>query len=103
MFTGWKAWGLIPGRARDLFLLQNVNTGCGASYSMDTGSLALGLKRPGRESDRHLVPRLIISVDIPLLLLYAFITWKGAILLYFFYSSSSFPSLFSFTSFIEVN
>jgi hypothetical protein len=35
MFTGWKAWGLIPGTERDLSLLQYVKTGCGASYLMD--------------------------------------------------------------------
>jgi len=48
---------------------HHVETGIGAhpaAYPMGTGTISLGIKRPGREADHfHLVSMLIMHDDIP--------------------------------------
>jgi hypothetical protein len=61
--------------ARDVFLLQNVQTGTWAhpaSYSMDTEVLSRGVNLTAH---LHLVPRLRMSGAVPLLTLCAFMAW----------------------------
>ena len=87
--AGW-AGVQIPVGARDILLLQNVQSGPWGSPSLQLnvyrGSL-LEVKRPGREINNspHLMSRLRMIGAIPALPLYAyaFVTWPRESLLYF--------------------
>jgi hypothetical protein len=75
-------WGSILAGARNLSLLQNVQTGSGAhspSYSMGNGDNFPGVKLPEREID-HSPPsgtKVRRSGAIPLLVLLDFMVWTG--------------------------
>lgn len=81
--TGWTVCGSNPEKwARDLYLLQKVQTGSGiqlVNYSMGDVVLSRGQSGRGLKLciNLHLDPRLRISGVIPLFSLYAFMAWIG--------------------------
>jgi hypothetical protein len=79
--TAWDGVG-IPARVRQFSLFHHVQTGPGAhpsSCSVGNGVLSPSHSGRGVKLTTHLqpVPRSRMSGSIPLLSLYAFMTWKG--------------------------
>ena len=78
---GWKIWVLIPGWSKRFFSSQNIQASSGThpdSFSMGTRIISPGVQQPGHEVDHsHLVPRLRMCGAIPILLLPAFMAWRG--------------------------
>ena len=81
---GWKIWVLIPGWSKRFFSSQNIQASLRAHpdpYSMGTKIISPGVYQPGCEVDHfHLVPRLRMCGAIPILLLPAFMAWRGTTL-----------------------
>jgi hypothetical protein len=78
----------FPARARDLFLLRNVQTTCGfhpASFSLRTKHISTGIKRSECGHSSLLLPRLRMSGAMILLFLYTFMARTGKTLLSFYF------------------